>query len=133
MPKLRIKAGVSRQVKFSQLEPHGQAQTAILNQPALTCRRNAAVKGQSDLLQGILYLCYAQHKQYSIAFLPYPGLGDEGKCILGEFSDTLDTEPIVATDPEPAADDGQLWETLGQEGVAQQGFINDIQELLNRK
>lgn len=59
------------------------------------------------------------------------GLGDEGKQVLEEFSGTPHIESIMTADSEPAAEDEQPWETLGQ-GVTQ-GFIDDIQELLNGK
>ena len=74
----------------------------------------------------------AYSRWYSIRIFLYVGLGDEGKRVLEEFSDTLQTEPIMAADSEPPTENEQLWETLGQEGVAQ-GFIDDIQELLNGK
>jgi hypothetical protein len=77
MPKPKLKAGVSRRVKFSQTGPHGQAQALTLNQPALARRREAAAKGQSDLLQGTSYLGYSQPTWYSVVFLLYLGLGDE--------------------------------------------------------
>ena len=53
------------------------------------------------------------------------------KQALEEYSDTLQMEPIVATDSESTMEE-QPWEILEQEGVAQ-GFIDDIQELLNGK
>jgi len=62
----------------------------------------------------------------------YLGLGEEGKRVLGEFSGAPLTEPIDTTDPEPGVEDGESWETLGQEGVAQ-GFIDDIQGMLDGK
>ena len=55
MTRSKAKAGVSRQVKFSQLGPQGQLQTTILNQSALTRRREAAAKVRLDILQGMLY------------------------------------------------------------------------------
>lgn len=54
MPKAKLKAGVSRQVKFSQAGPRGEVQTTILNQQALVRRREVATKAQQDLLQGTL-------------------------------------------------------------------------------
>lgn len=53
MPKSKLKAGVSRQVRFSQPGPRGETQTTTLNQPALARRREAATKIQSDVLQGL--------------------------------------------------------------------------------
>jgi len=40
--------------------------------------------------------------------------------------------PIDTADPQPITEDGQLWEALEQEGTTQ-GFIDDIQGLLNGK
>ena len=62
----------------------------------------------------------------------YSGLGDEGKRLLDEFSGTTSIEPIDTVDSEPQAMNEQPWEILGQEGIAQ-GFINDIQGLLDGK
>lgn len=55
--------------------------------------------------------------------LLYPGLGDEGKRVLGEFSDGAHMEPIDSADPEPMGESGQVWETLEQEGTTQ-GFLD---------
>jgi hypothetical protein len=62
----------------------------------------------------------------------YSGLGDEGKRLLEEFGGTPHTETIDTSDPALPAGDEQPWETLGQEGIAQ-GFVDDIQGLLNGK
>lgn len=64
--------------------------------------------------------------------LIYPGLGDEGKRVLGEFSGTAHEESIDTADPEPTGEAGQVWEVLEQEGTAQ-GFLDDIQGILNGK
>jgi hypothetical protein len=62
----------------------------------------------------------------------YPGLGDEGKQILEEFSALPNPEPNHTSDPGPPAEDEQSLGGLGQDGIAQ-GFIDDIQGLLNGK
>jgi hypothetical protein len=62
----------------------------------------------------------------------YLGLGDQGKRLLEEFGGSPSTESINATDPKPTVKDEQTWEVLGQGGVAQ-GFIDDIQGLLDGK
>jgi hypothetical protein len=64
--------------------------------------------------------------------LLYLGLGDDGKRVLEEFGDTSSIGPANIADSEPTVEDEGLWETLGQEGVAQ-GFIDDIQGLLDGK
>jgi hypothetical protein len=69
---------------------------------------------------------------WSLTFLLYLGLGDEGKRVLEEFSGTPPTEHTDVTDSNLNVENEQLWETLGQEGVAQ-GFIDDIQGLLDGK
>ena len=52
MPKARRKAGVSRQVSFSQPGPQGEIKTTLLNQATIARRREAATKARSDILQG---------------------------------------------------------------------------------
>ena len=52
--------------------------------------------------------------------------------MLAEFSSTANMGPIDTTDPESMAEDGQIWEALEKEETTQ-GFIDDIQGLLNGK
>jgi len=130
MPKARVRAGVSRQVKFSQPGPQGGTRTTVLNQPALARRREAATKTHSDILQGTSSQGHSWSKRYIIIFILYLGLGDEGKRVLEEFCGAVPSEPTTTGDSEPLAEDAGLWETLEQEGTSQ-GFIDDIQGLLN--
>ena len=60
----------------------------------------------------------------------YIGLGEEGKQLLEEFSDTPHAAPDATADSEPGTENEQPWETLVEGGVAQ-GFIDDIRELLD--
>jgi len=130
MPKAKVRAGVSRQVKLSQPGPQGGTRTTVLNQPALARRREAAKKTHLDILQGVLSQGHSWSKQYIVILILYLGLGDEGRRVLEEFCGAAPSEPTAAGDPEPIAEDAGLWETLEQEGTTQ-GFIDDIQGLLD--
>ena len=132
MPKSKTRAGVSRQVKFSQLGPQGQSQTTILNQTAIARQREAAGKLRSNFLQGMLCPALLKAKVALNRVLLYSELGDEGKRLLEEFSGTPHAEPVDTSDPGPPVGDEQPWEALGQEGIAQ-GLVDDVRGLPNGK
>jgi len=132
MPKSTKKLGVSRQVRYSQPGPRGQSQTTVLNQSALARRREAAVKVQADLVQGASFLDYLGPGLYLNVFSLYLGLTGDEKRALEEFGGIPSTQPVDVDDPSSAVPEGELWDDLGQ-GTITQGFIDDIQGLLEGK
>ena len=103
-----------------------------LNQSAIARLRNAAAKGQSDLIQGVSHLCPFLPDGPLMSSLSHPGLGTESRRMLEEFGSAAATEPVDTADPQPTREDEQSWVTLEEEGIAQ-GFIDDIQGLINGK
>jgi hypothetical protein len=87
MTKAKLRAGVSRRVKISQLGLYGLSQTVVYNQAALAREREALKKKRLEIYNGtVSHLTSSSFSRLKLSPSRYLELGSEGKRLLEEFA-----------------------------------------------